>query len=147
VPDPVARALVQFVHVRSVRLQPPSAHVTLIAVGSKLGDVQLAYISMLLSTLVAEPDGAEDAGATGATGVGAGDAAALGVGDAAAVGVGGGVSDTGAVTARHVPTDRMPSAQSSGFPPPPPILLSSYRVYSSLLLNPQSVRSGYLPRA
>jgi hypothetical protein len=73
VPVPIALVLVQLDHARSFRLQPASAHVTVMAVGSKLGDVQSAYTSMLLSTLVAEPD-------ADATGVGAGDAVAADVG-------------------------------------------------------------------
>ncbi len=51
VPVAVALALVQLVQTRSSRTQPASAHVTLIPVGSKLGDVQSAYTLMLVSTL------------------------------------------------------------------------------------------------
>ena len=53
VPIAVALVLVQLVQTRSSSTQPASAHVTLIPVGSKLGEVQSAYTSMLLST----PDG------------------------------------------------------------------------------------------
>lgn len=50
VPIAVALVLVQLVQTRSFSTQPASAHVTLIPVGSKLGEVQSAYTSMLLST-------------------------------------------------------------------------------------------------
>ena len=53
VPSAVALVLVQLVQTRSSSTQPASAHVTLIPVGSKLGEVQSAYTPMLLST----PDG------------------------------------------------------------------------------------------
>jgi hypothetical protein len=53
VPIAVALVLVQLVQTRFSSTQPASAHVTLIPVGSKLGEVQSAYTSMLLST----PDG------------------------------------------------------------------------------------------
>ncbi len=51
VPIAVALVPVQLVQTRFSSTQPASAHVTLIPVGSKLGDVQLAYTSMLRSTL------------------------------------------------------------------------------------------------
>jgi hypothetical protein len=51
VPIAVALVLVQLVQTSSSRTQPASAHVTLIQVGSKLGDVQSAYTSMLVSAL------------------------------------------------------------------------------------------------
>jgi hypothetical protein len=51
VPVAVALVLVQLVQTRSTSTQPSSAHVTLIPAGSKLGEVQSAYTSMLVSTL------------------------------------------------------------------------------------------------
>ncbi len=51
VPIAVALVPVQLVQTRFSRTQPALAHVTVIPVGSKLGDVQLAYTSMLRSTL------------------------------------------------------------------------------------------------